>query len=292
MTIADETATLAPEPEQVSGRYVAMSPYGLLGAIGWTLLMLVLGVVANALVFILTLKASGIDALSLGFTGLKQLPQSTLWAPSLYGMLALQLVAIVVAAFAAGRRGYLAADVLALRIPQSWWFLLWGPLLLFAVAWTTGIVVSFVVESKPLADMQQWLPIIDSEHWWLVFLVAAIGAPLWEEVWFRGLAIPSFMRTISRHSPGSVDDPVRIDSTGIYFAAAAIVAALFAAVHFYSPAGAIAVFVLGMALSFILWRTGSLFAAIYSHAAWNFAVFSYVKWGMPYFEAVGTGQAT
>lgn len=290
MTIAEETPALVPVTE--TGRYAATSPYGLLGAIGWTVLTALAGIIAFVAGTGIALVLQHGDLASQGIAGLQSLPQVEQMALSLYGMLAMQIVVVLMALLAASRRGYRAADVLALRAPRSGWVYLWGPLLIVAAAMAVGNLLYFFMPDDAMQDMQLWLPLVNSEYWWLVFVVAAIGAPLSEEIWFRGFLLPSFARTFGGKRPDMVEDPAYVTAMAPIATAAIVTAVLFALVHVYSIQGAITVLALGLALSFILWRSGSLWAAIFAHGVYNLAVFSYVKWGLPYFEAAATGQAT
>ncbi|MEZ5923947.1 MAG: CPBP family intramembrane glutamic endopeptidase [Hyphomicrobiaceae bacterium] len=290
MTLAEDTAVRVPEPPR--NGYVAMSPYGLLGAIGWTLLALLAGVIAFGIGTALALVLQHGQLVGQGLDGLRSLPSIEQMALSLYGMLAMQIVVVLMAVLAASRRGYRSSDVLALRAPKSGWVYLWGPLLVIVVAIAVGNLLYYVMPDDSMQDMQLWLPLVNSDHWWLVFVVAALGAPLSEEVWFRGFLLPSFTRTFSGNRPGKGNDPVLVRAALPIVFAAIATAVLFAAAHAYSSQGAITVLALGLTLSFVVWRSGSLWAAMVSHGVYNLAVFSYVKWGMPYVEAAASGQAT
>ncbi len=277
----------------MSGRYVAMSPYGLLGAIGWTLLTVLVGIIAFVAGTAIALVVQHGELISRGIEGLQSLPQVEQMALSLYGMLAMQIV-VVLMALACGQPAWLSrrrrAGAPARRAQR--WVYIWGPLLILAAAMAVGNLLYFFMPDDAMQDMQLWLPLVNSEYWWLVFVVAAIGAPLSEEIWFRGFLLPSFARTFGGKRPGMVEDPAYVTATAPIIIAAIVTAVLFALAHAYSPQGAITVLALGLALSFILWRSGSLWAAMFSHGVYNLTVFSYVKWGMPYFEAAATGQAT
>jgi membrane protease YdiL (CAAX protease family) len=283
MTFLDETATVIPGA--LRGRYVAMSPYGWLGAIGWTVLASLAGVVAFIVAMVIALLVLHGDVASRGLEGLQSLPQVEQMALGLYGMLAMQAAFVLMAFIAASRRGYRAADVLALRAPRSIWPFVWGPLLVIASAIVVGNILSFLMPFDSMQDMQMWLPLVHSEQWWLVFVVAAIGAPLSEEIWFRGFLLPSFARSFAGMGPGRREGQVRVTATGAILAAALATALLFSLAHVYHLPGAITVLSLGIVLSFILWRSGSLWAAIVSHGIYNLTVFSYVKWGMALAEA-------
>jgi membrane protease YdiL (CAAX protease family) len=287
MSLAGEI--VVPVEPVSDGRYVAVSPYGALGAIGWTVLAFIAGGLAFVVAFAVAWFALHQDLAARGLEGLQALPQVDQMALGLYGMLAMQLAIVLVAWLAASRRGFRAADVLALRAPQSRWGYVWAPLLVIAVALAVGNLLYYVMPADNMQDMQLWLPLVNSDYWWLVFIVAAVGAPLSEEVWFRGFLMPSFARTLAGQRPGKAGGSAWVTATVPILMAAVLSAALFALAHVYSIQGAITVLALGLALSFILWRSGSLWTAIVAHAVYNLAVFSYVKWVMPVAE-LATGQ--
>lgn len=290
MTLVDDT-TAAPAMS-VSTRYEAMSPYGILGAVGWSLIALLLGGIAMVAAVGAGFFLQHSEVVSRGMEGFQSLTQLDQMVLSLYGMLALQVSVFLVALVAASRRGYRAKDVLALRPPRSGWAFVWGPLLILAVALAVGNVLYYVMPDDTMQDMQMWLPLVNSEHWWLVFIVAAIGAPLSEEIWFRGFLLPSFAQTFAGARPGRASERMPIGAPLPLLLAAATTAFLFALAHVYSLQGAITVLALGLTLSFIVLRSGSLWASIVSHGIYNLAVFSYVKWLMPIAEAAASGQAT
>lgn len=85
----------------------------------------------------------------------------------------------------------------------------------------------------------------------LLIGMALIGAPIFEEIVFRGILFPFILSRLER--PGL---------------ATAITSVIFAAMHFHLPSF-IALFVLSAALCFAYWRTGSLWVCIGMHALFN-----------------------
>jgi membrane protease YdiL (CAAX protease family) len=82
-------------------------------------------------------------------------------------------------------------------------------------------------------------------------LDAVVGAPIVEEIIFRGLLFGALVRSMG-------------------FVAAAIVSSLvFAAVHGYGLEGTLAVTLTGSLLCWIYWRTGRLWTAILAHGVHN-----------------------
>lgn len=84
----------------------------------------------------------------------------------------------------------------------------------------------------------------------VILLLIAVGSPLFEELFFRGLLLRTLM--------GRVGPPLAILITGLLFALAHFEAVQFAG---------LAVF--GMVLGVLAWRTGRLTSSIAAHAAFN-----------------------
>ncbi len=85
------------------------------------------------------------------------------------------------------------------------------------------------------------------------FVIAVILAPLWEELTFRGFLLSALAKT-------------RLG----FWGAALISNILWASLHgMYSWAGLVSVFVAGLILSWLVWRTGSVKPAIITHAIGN-----------------------
>jgi membrane protease YdiL (CAAX protease family) len=109
---------------------------------------------------------------------------------------------------------------------------------------------SMVQDLEPFADL------MGSNMAWLAVIVIGIGAPLSEELLFRGFLQSALARS-------------RIG----YFGASLVTTMGWTALHAgYSPAGLIEVFLIGLLLSWLLWRTGSLWVPILCHAVHNTAL--------------------
>jgi hypothetical protein len=104
-----------------------------------------------------------------------------------------------------------------------------------------------------LTDLRPFVNLIRGPDWALTAAVVGIGAPLSEELLFRGFLLSALART------------------GLGFWGAALIStALWTGLHIgYSLVGIIEVFILGMFFSWLLWRTGSLRVPIFCHAAYN-----------------------
>jgi len=101
-------------------------------------------------------------------------------------------------------------------------------------------------------------------------LDAVVGAPIVEEIIFRGLLFGALLR-------------------GMGFTAAAIVSSLvFAAVHGYGLEGTIAVTVTGSLLCWVYWRTGRLWTAMFAHGVHN-ALVTLPMWAARAMVDAGSG---
>ena len=122
-----------------------------------------------------------------------------------------------------------------------------------------------------LTDLAGLWPLMKGESWWLMLLVAVIGAPLSEELLFRG-----FLQ--------SALDQSRLG----FWGAALITNTAWAALHAgYTLTGLVDVFIAGALFSWVLWRTGSLWVPIVCHGLYNGLIFA-VLWVMPMPEGLPT----
>lgn len=107
-----------------------------------------------------------------------------------------------------------------------------------------------------LGDIQLLADMLRSDAWWMIALAAIVGAPIAEEVLFRGL-----MFGVLRTGPMAV------------FGAAVITAVLWASVHEqYSLYGIVGIGLIGLYLAWVREKTGSLVAPILCHATYNAAI--------------------
>jgi membrane protease YdiL (CAAX protease family) len=91
------------------------------------------------------------------------------------------------------------------------------------------------------------------DRWLLALLVVGVGAPLSEELLFRGYLLSALARS-------------RLG----FWGGAVLSTALWTALHAgYSAVGIAEVFMIGIFFSWLLWRTGSLRVAIFCHALYN-----------------------
>ncbi len=143
-------------------------------------------------------------------------------------------------------------------LPMAWprralWVIAASTLALFLIMLTFGSIVyvfdrqAFVSDVKPFADMAQ------TRVWWALLIGAAVGAPIAEELLFRGLLF-GVLR----------DTRLRLTGTMI------VTAALWSALHMqYSLYGLAAIFLIGLYLGWLRERTGSLLPPMICHALYN-----------------------
>jgi membrane protease YdiL (CAAX protease family) len=114
------------------------------------------------------------------------------------------------------------------------------------VVYTTGL-------SDIVTDLKPFIELIRSPAWLMAILVVAVGAPLSEELLFRGFLLPALANSRLR------------------FRGAAVLTTLaWTALHAgYSAAGMIEVMLVGFYLSWLMWRKGSLWVPLVCHAVVN-----------------------
>jgi membrane protease YdiL (CAAX protease family) len=113
---------------------------------------------------------------------------------------------------------------------------------------------AIVLSPEPLLrDIKPFVGLINSRLWWLTLVVVGIGAPLSEELLFRGFLMSALART-------------RLGFVG----ASLLTTASWTALHAgYSAFGMFEVATIGLYLSWLLWRTGSLRVTMFCHGVYN-----------------------
>ncbi|HEX6002346.1 MAG TPA: CPBP family intramembrane glutamic endopeptidase [Hyphomicrobiaceae bacterium] len=169
------------------------------------------------------------------------------------GLGVLQALAVVLTLGACFLRHGRLRDMLALHpVPGGWR----GYLLAILAMACLQLVVSGVqfafVRNDMLTDLRPFAGYVRGPDWLLAAAVLGLGAPLSEELLFRGFLLRALAQT-------------RLG----FWGAAVISAALWTALHYYTWIGLIEVFVIGLFLSWLLWRTGSLRVTIFCHALYN-----------------------
>jgi uncharacterized protein len=114
------------------------------------------------------------------------------------------------------------------------------------------------------ADLATFVPLITSSAWPVYALIIIVGAPLSEELLFRGFLQPALAQS-------------RIGFVG----ASLVTTTAWTALHMqYSVFGLAEIFVIGLLFCCVLWRTGSLWVPIILHALYNGSQFVAVKFGL------------
>ncbi|MDX2203092.1 MAG: CPBP family intramembrane glutamic endopeptidase [Hyphomicrobiaceae bacterium] len=162
-------------------------------------------------------------------------------------------VAVVLLTLLAARLRGPVRDGLCLG-PAGGWRIYIGAVLLVLVFQVVVSALELVfVPSEMFRDLRQFVGLARGPAWVLVLLVIGIGAPLAEELLFRGFLLPALSRS-------------RLGFTG----AALLSTALWTTLHAgYSLVGLLEVFLVGLVFSWLLYRTGSIRVTILCHALYN-----------------------
>lgn len=145
-------------------------------------------------------------------------------------------------------------DVLALRPAAGGWRSYGGALLVLAVLQVALSSVQYMTSPRDLyADLRPFVELVRGPNGALAAAVIGIGAPLSEELLFRGFLLSALAQT-------------RLG----FWGAALVSTALWTSLHIgYTAVGIIEVSIIGLFFSWLLWRTGSLRVAIFCHAVYN-----------------------
>jgi uncharacterized protein len=145
-------------------------------------------------------------------------------------------------------------EVLALHRAAGGWRSYAGALIILAILQVALSAVQYTTRQGDLyVDLRPFVELARGEDWLLAAAVIGIGAPLSEELLFRGFLLSALAQT-------------RLG----FWGAAVISSGLWTALHAgYSAVGILEVFVIGLFFSWLLWRTGSLRVPIFCHAVYN-----------------------
>ncbi|MEO8419858.1 MAG: CPBP family intramembrane glutamic endopeptidase [Hyphomicrobium sp.] len=172
--------------------------------------------------------------------------------PIAVGLLAGQIPLILFTWWAAGFYSSNRTDTLALRPPRGGWrtaFLALVPLFVITSAWTA--LLAWWKPEVVAGDLRLISDLIKQEPV-LALLAIGIGAPLSEELLFRGFLFSGLAKS-------------RLGLWG----AAGITSVLWTVIHGYSIFGLIEVLAIGLYFSWLLVRTGSLWVPMFCHAVYN-----------------------
>jgi membrane protease YdiL (CAAX protease family) len=165
-----------------------------------------------------------------------------------------QAVAIGLALLAASLFGGRVFDVLALRPPKHTWSVYFrAAVLMLGLQIAVSSIEWGLVRDDMFADLRPFVDMAAGKDWLLALLVVGAGAPLSEELLFRGFLLSALAKSRLGFAWGAV-----------------ITSALWTALHAgYSLSGIIEVFIIGLFFSWLLFRSGSLLVPIFCHALYN-----------------------
>lgn len=165
-----------------------------------------------------------------------------------------QMVSIGLIWWAAGWYGDDRALHLALGPPAQGVTAYVRAYLLMALVFGALSLVLWLIDPKRvIGDLTLYSDLVRSNAWWLAVLVIVLGAPMMEEIMFRGFLFPA----LARGPFGRVG-------------AAVATAAAWSALHAgYSFMGLLEVFAVGLYFAWLLVWSGSLRVPMFCHAAYN-----------------------
>ena len=168
-------------------------------------------------------------------------------------LLGMQTAIILLVLGAAGMFGGNRADVLALnRSTPARLFVAAIIVMLAAQVIYNAIVLPFARQTV-VEDVRPLLEPLQSDAFWLFALAIVVGAPLSEELLFRGFLLSALAQS-------------RLG----YFGAALLTTLAWTVLHAgYSGLGLVEVFLAGLLFSWLLWRTGNLWVPLVCHAFYN-----------------------
>lgn len=241
-----------------SPSYRPATPWSPLGGIAATLLVLVL---ATAGAISMTLGTVVLRGLSLTGNAAGTLADPIVMAVALIGWQALiVLLTLLVARWYDGAR----SEVLALTELPSLKTLVLAILGGMVLTLPFDIAGFTIARETVKADTSSFVPLVNSVWWPLFALAIIVGAPLSEELLFRGFLQSALARS------------------GIGFVGASLLTTVgWTLLHVqYSLLGLTQVCVIGLYLSWLLWRTGTLWLPILVHGTYNGLSFTLLKLGV------------
>lgn len=225
---------------------------------GWPAMSAVVAIVAIFLIALAAASLATVGLVSLTGPAGPSAPSEKLL---LVSILVMQAVVVALTLLAARLKDSTAREALALRPPaRGWRQLVTGFAGLVVVVTIINIAGKAVAPGDMERDLQPFIGIARSDLWWLCLLAVGIGAPLSEELTFRGFLFSALAKT-------------RLGVAGT----SVLTSAAWTAMHAgYSPAGITEVFLIGLYFSYLLARTGSLWVPILCHGLYNSALLAFI----------------
>lgn len=176
-------------------------------------------------------------------------------------LLASQVVGIALTLTAANRFASRPVEALALAPPaQGWWAYVSAFAFMLAVFGAFSTLTWMLNPEAAKRDLSVFADLLRSDAWWLALIAIGFGAPLMEELIFRGFLFSALSLS-------------RLGIAG----ASVVTAAGWTALHAgYSLVGLAEVFAVGLYFSWVLWRTGSVRVPLFCHAAYNLSVVAFL----------------
>jgi membrane protease YdiL (CAAX protease family) len=221
----------------------------------WAVLPAGVAIFAVAAVFGLIVSVAAAALLAPGSAS-PMMPEAPLQVVTAW-LAGLQVGLIVLTIVAAGFFSSDRWETLALRPPRGGWRVMWlalVPMFVLAGAWTALLL--WWRPEVVIGDLRVFKELLQGDTALMALLVIGIGAPLSEELLFRGFLFSGLAKS-------------RLGLTGT----ALLTAVLWTALHFgYSLFGLIEVLAIGLYFSWLLVRTGSVWVTIFCHAVYNSVV--------------------
>lgn len=239
-------ATELPVKALFSGppRYRAVTPWGPIEASAMAFVA-AFGPSMLALPVVIYLSAMGLGG---------EIKEMSLASPIVLGvMIATQLLSIGFL-WVLGGRANMRPDTLQYRLPPlSVAGCIVAGLLIVVLTGLLELAMHSLAGFDPFKETNMLSEGLRSQYWWGTLLVAIVLAPIWEELAFRGFWLTALAKT-------------RLGIIG----GGLITNIVWTLMHLqYSPAGMASVFLAGLLLTWIMWRTSSIRACIVAHAIVN-----------------------
>ncbi|MDO9383687.1 MAG: CPBP family intramembrane metalloprotease [Hyphomicrobiaceae bacterium] len=237
-------------------RHRAVTAWGPASALLALVAMALVIIALQVLVFWLATKLLGVEEFNAQIVG------TGLEAPLMLISTMLTQVPLIAMVWLAANRGGLRAETLQFAQPPLGWgaSILAGLGLAAVLAGLLAVMHLLVPGYSVLQDTRSFVSGLQSPLWWGTVLAIGVLAPISEELAFRGYLLTALAKS-------------RLGIIG----AGLVANVLWAAPHFqYSAAGLVTVFSGGLLLTWLVWRTGSIRAAIVAHMVANCVLLAYL----------------
>lgn len=178
--------------------------------------------------------------------------ENRIWRMTVW-LLSMQASIIALVLVAAGMFGGRRAEVLAFNRDTPKRIYVAAVIVMVIAQVAYNVIVFPFARDTMVEDVQPMLEPLHSDAFWLFALAIVVGAPLSEELLFRGFLLSALAQS------------------RIGFLGAALVTTLgWTALHAgYSGVGLVEVFLAGLLFSWLLWRTGNLWVPLVCHGFYN-----------------------